>query len=300
MDTTSSPADIPSQKALAEISTHGLEEYSQLEGDDVYKYCNCNTYRNGTSSRWSPDDSEGEIVGQMDFVFTDANPAFDLHGMKARRASLYAVQRSHTAIARRQRTTKRDASRANRTHEPIGSRNDVWREGLEKGALATYVRRRCRCEYCVHQTIFTQERRTLRWAVRRAEQGRDWGTNQKPRWPRWVDYDWDVESGDGDAGDSWDGAESVLRPGRVPPMEANLSELIRIRRPQSRRAAQSILLPYSDFTLRETNRSLSATEAEPSIKANPPISGFGPLRCDDAWELLSLYSEWDGCSVQSI
>ena len=207
----------------------------------------------------------------MDFVFTNAiNAAFDLHGMKARRASRYAVQRSHsTALARRQRTTKRDASRADRSQEPIGSRNDVWREGLEKGALATYVRRRCRCEYCVHQTVFTHERRTLRWAVRRAEQGKDWGTNQERRWPRWVDYDWDVESGDGDAGESWDGAECVFGPGGVPPMEATLLELIRIRRPQSRRAAESRLLPYSDFTLRGTNRLLSATEADPSTVANP-------------------------------
>src|SRR5258706_1106978 len=175
MDSTSSPADFPSQKALAETSTHDLEEYSQSEGDDVYKYSNCNMRGDGTSSSWSPDDSEGETVHQMDFVFTDANPAFDFHGMKARRASRYAVERSHTALARRRRTTKRDASRADRSQEPIGSRNDVWREGLEKGAIATYVRRRCRCEYCTLQTGLVQEHRTLRWAVRRAEQGKDWG-----------------------------------------------------------------------------------------------------------------------------
>ncbi len=116
----------------------------------------------------------------------------------------------------------------------------------------------------------------------------------------YLPQNWDVESGDGDMGESWDGAECVFGHGRVPPMEANLLELIRIRRPQSRRAAQSRLLPYPDLSRQGTNSSLSATEADPSVEAAPPISDFGPLRCDDDWELLSLYSEWDGCSVQSI
>jgi hypothetical protein len=290
MDATSSLADFPNPSAtLAETQTNNFEEDNQSEAGDVYTY-NSMCW-DSTISIWSQEYSDD-----------DANPLFDIHATKARCASRHAVKRSHTALARIQRTTKR---RADQGQEPIGSRNDVWREALEKGAIATYARRRCRCEYCKQQAILVQERRTLRWAVRRVEQGKDWGrgrftTNRQSRWPRWVDYDWDVEYEDGDAGESWDGAESVFGPGRVPPMEANLSELIRIPPPRFRRAAQSRRLQYSGLARRGTKGSSSVTETDPCVESSTPIPDSGPSRCDDDWELLSLCSEWDGCSVQSL
>ena len=305
MDNTPSLACFPCHLALAETPPHNRDEDSQSEAGDVYEYCNFSMCWDGIFSNWSPKDSGGELEHQMDLGFTDSYPIFDFHGMKARRASRHAVERSHTALARRQRTTKRDVSRTNRTQEPIGSRNDVWKEALEKGAFATYVRRRCRCEYCMQRATLSQERRTLQWAVRRAEQGKDWGgerdtTSKKPQWPRWVDYDWDVEYEDGYDGESWDREECVLGLGKVPPMEANLSELVRIRRPRSRRAEQSRLFSYSGLAHRGTKGTLSTSESDPSIEPTSPISGSGPLRCDDDWEVSTLYSEWDGCSVQSL
>jgi hypothetical protein len=285
MDTTSSPADFSSHLVL----TAGLEEDSQSEADHLCE--SCSMCWDDIFSIWAPEDSEEEEH--------DPNTVFDFHGMKARRASQHAIKRSHTAFARRRRTTKRDISRTNHSQEPIGSRNDIWREGLEKGAFVTYNRRRCRCDYCMQLATLAQERRTLRWAVRRAEQGKDWRGRMftASKKPRWVDYDWDVECGDGGAGEHWDGAESVFEPERVPPMEGCLSELTRIRRPQSRKAVQSKLLPY---TCRGMKGSLSATESDLSIESNSSTSGSGPSRCDDDWEVLSLYSEWDQCSVRSL
>jgi len=301
MDETSSLADFTSHSALAETPTHSLEEENQSEADHVCDYYDCGECWDDGFSSWSMDGDERE----MDSEFADANPIFDFYGMKARRASRHTVKRSRTALARRQRTTKSDVSRANRSQEPIGSRNNIWREALEKGALATYVRRRCRCEYCVLQVSLVQDRRILQWAVRRAQQGKDWGrgrvtTNKKPRWPQWVDYDWDVGYEDGDAGESWDGAESALRPRKVPPMEASLSELIQIPRPWFRRAAQFRLPPYPGLARRGTKGSLSVTDSDPLIVSSSLLPDSRPSRCDDDWDVLSLFSEWDGCSVQSL
>ena len=305
MDKTSSLAGFPSHLALAETPPNNSDEDdSQSEAGDIYKYCNFNMCWDGIFSSLSSEDSGRELEHQMDFGFSDSYPIFDFHGIKARRASRYAVERSHTALARRQRTTKRDVSRANRSQEPIGSRNDVWKEALEKGAFATYVRRRCRCEYCMQRATLSQERRTLQWAVRRAEQGKDWGrerdtTNKKPQWPQWADYDWDVEYEDGYDGESWDREECVLGLGKVPPMEANLSDLVRIRRPRSRKAEQSRLFPYSGLAHRGTKNTSSMSESDHYIELASPISGSGPLLCNDDWEVLSLYSEWDGYSVRA-
>jgi len=297
MDTTSL-ADIPSHLVLVETPATDREEDSPLEADHAGGYCDmlCDMcWDDDMFSSWSPEDSDG-----LEYRLDDANPIFDFHDMKARRASRHTIERYHTALARRRRTTKRDVIRANRSHEPIGSRNDVWREDLEKGAFATYNRRRCRCDYCIQLDTLAQERQTLRWVVRRAEQGKDWrggGWNKKPRW---VDYDWDVECGEGDAGENGDSAGSVFEPGRVPPMEACLSELVRIRRPRCRRAVQSILLPCSVLASRGTEGLLLATEPDPSIEPTSPNLGSEPLCSNDGWEVLSLYSEWDQCSVQSL
>jgi len=247
------------------------------------------------------EDSESEFECPTDVELTDTNPIFDFYGMKARPASQHAVERSYTTLARRRRTTKRGVGRVN-SQEPIGGRNDIWRAGLEKGALTTYTRRRCRCDYCMQLDTLAQDRRTLRWAVRRAEQRKDWegGRSTANKKPRWADYDWNVGYGAGDAGEGWGGAEGVFESERVPPMEVSLLDLVYVRRPQSRRAVQARPSLYSGIASRGTDGSLSATEFDLSIEPSSPNSGSGPLLCDPDWEVLSMYSEWDRCSVQSL
>jgi len=288
MDISSSLFSLPSHSGAP---TTAPEEGTKLE---VY-----HIYEEGCWGDAFSDDGETEFEYPMDAESLDAN-SIDFHSMKARRASRHAVEHSHTTLARRRRTTKRELSGANR-QEPIGSRNDIWREGLEKGALTTYNQRRCRCDYCMHLDTLAEDRRTLRWALRRAERGRRWegGRPTANKEPRWVDYDWDVGYEDGDSGE-WSGAESVFEPERVPPIEVGLLDLVRDRRPQYRRAAHARLSLYPGIANRGTNGLLLAAESDLSIESTSPTSDSGPLPCDHDWEVLSLCSEWDRCSVQSL
>jgi hypothetical protein len=290
MDMTSSLSEFPSHPVLGNTPTTTLEEGSQLKQDDLY---------DDYSPYEGPEYWHALHEERMEVEWTEANPVFDFDGMKERRTSQHAVEHSYAMLARRRRTSKCDYGRANRDQEPIGGRNDVWREGLEKGALGTYSKRRCRCDYCMQLAALAQERRTLRWAVRRAEQGKDWEGERLTIYkkPRWVDYEWGVEYGDVDAGEHWGGAECVLEPGRVPPMEVGLLELVRVPGRRSRRVVQAILSPYSSTADQEgTKGSLSATQSDLSIESSSPTPDSG----DYDWEVLSLYSEWDQCSVRSL
>jgi hypothetical protein len=231
----------------------------------------------------------------LEVEWAEANPVFDFDGMKQRRASRHAVGRSYTTLSRIRRTAKRDFGRTSH-QEPIGSRKDIWRESLEKGARTADKWRRCRCSYCMQLATLTQERRAFRWAVRRTEQGKDWagGKWSTDKKPRWVDHDWDVVYGDGDGDTSeiWDGAEGAFEPEWVPPMEVDLLELVRIRGPQSRRAVQARLSLYSGVP---GQRGTISESTEPTATSGPP-----PFDTDRDWELLSVYSDWDRCSVQSL
>ena len=99
----------------------------------------------------------------------------------------------------------------------------------------------------------------------------------------------------------WSGTESVFGPERLPPREFGLLDLVRDQRHEHRRAVKPDP-PYilaSSFN-QGTNGPLSAAESDFSIVPTASASHSGGLPCDRDWEVLSLCSEWDRCSVRNL